>query len=106
LAYFQNEQRQNEKEGFRHKAERKITQRKTNTKWKQETRKIHTGRKTRKELRMRRRMGMRRRGIIRRKGMYINTEYEQVPYASDMMSKTITQLALIILSRNESEIIS
>jgi hypothetical protein len=57
---------------------------------------------------MRRRMGMRwrRRGIIQRKGMYINTEYEQVPYAPDMMSKTITQLALITLSRNKSEIIS
>jgi hypothetical protein len=64
-AYFQNEQRQNQKEGFRHEAERKITQRKTNSKWKQHTTKNVTQVATQgKKLRMRR-MGMRRRrGII------------------------------------------
>jgi hypothetical protein len=62
-----------------------------------------------KKLRIRRRVGMRRRrrtGITRRKGMYIDTENQQVPYAPDMMSETITWLAFIILTRNKSEIIS
>jgi hypothetical protein len=51
-------------------------------------------------------MRRRRRGIIGRKGTYINTENQQVPYAPDMMSETITWLEFFILTRNKSEIIS